>query len=134
MKRLAVALCMLALCGCGGDAVNFDLDQPPRWLRNVNSLLPAKPLRSDELANDCFGVPFRSCTADVLRSKSMVRKARIAVVSGQEVRVTYTPNGEGNEVVVSARPEVTVPVRKDGGTIRFDCVRGPATGCAITLQ
>lgn len=135
MNRTLVALCMLALCGCGGDDVNFDFDNPPRWLRKVDGMLPAKPLRTNEVSGNCVGVPFQgSCTADVARSSSMVRKARFAVGPGQEVRVTYTPNGEGSEVVVSARPEVTVPVRKGGGTMRFDCVRTIATGCTIALQ
>ena len=134
MKRIAAALLVLALTACGGDGVSFDLENPPRWLRNVNGLLPAKPLRPNEIANNCFGVAFRTCSADVLRSKSLVRKARFAVIDGREVRVTYTPNEKANDVVISARPEATIPVRKSGGVMRFECIRAGVNGCMVQLQ
>jgi hypothetical protein len=134
MKRIAAVLLVLALTGCGGDGVNFNLDNPPRWLRNVNGLFPAKPLRQNEIASNCFGVAFSTCTTNVLRSKSLVRKARFAVIDGREVRVTYTPNEKANDVVISARPEGTIPVRKSGGVMRFDCIRPGVNGCMVQLQ
>lgn len=131
MRRAALILLAIALMRCGGDAVDFDMDHPPRALRNIDRLLPSKALQARELSN-CIGIPFRTCTAEVMPSRSMMRKGRF--VANGEVRITYTPNEKANEVVVTARPEATVPVRKSGGRMSFECRGGGPNGCVMELQ
>ena len=139
MKRavLAVAFVAVALLGCGGDEVKFDLENPPPWLKKLDSSLPAKALRPGELTGNCLGLDIRGeCSAEVRASKSMIRKARVRLDQGLKVRITYTPNEKANAVTVTATSrerEATVPVRKSGGTLTFRCL-SPVEPCVISMN
>ncbi|MGZ5443034.1 MAG: hypothetical protein ACXW5U_27135 [Thermoanaerobaculia bacterium] len=134
MKRILVALVAVALLGCGGDEVQFDLDSPPPWLKNLDRALPAKALRQGEISGDCFGVQFSTCEATVAASRSMTRKGTFALVQGREVRITYVPNEKANDVTITLRSDkdATVPVRKSGGTLTFVC--NSVDRCMIELR
>ena len=133
MKRILVAVVAVALIGCGGDEVQFDLDSPPPWLKNLEQSLPAKALRPGEIAGDCLGRELRTCEAAVAASRSMTRKGTFTLGQGSEVRITYIPNEKANEVAITLRPgkDATVPVRKSGGTLKFVCTSGR---CVIGLR
>lgn len=139
MRRpfVVVALVAVALAGCGGDEVKFNLKSPPPWLKKLDSSLPAKAMQPGELSGNCVGRQFAGeCSADVRASKSMTRKAKFRLEQGLKVRITYTPNEEANEVTVTAtrrEPEVTLPVRRSGGKLTFRCA-SPLEPCAISMQ
>ncbi|HEV7241161.1 MAG TPA: hypothetical protein VGQ36_18150 [Thermoanaerobaculia bacterium] len=135
MKRpLVIAFVAVALFGCGGDEVKFDLDNPPPWLKKLDASLPAKPLQRGELSGNCLDRQIGECRAQVRASKSMARKAKFQLVQGQEVKVTYLPNEKANAVTVTLRRdrEATVPVRRSGGILTFRCVKS-IDPCVIAM-
>jgi len=139
VRRVLViaGLVAVALAGCGGDEVKFNLKSPPPWLKKLDASLPAKSLQPNELSGTCVGRQLSSvCRADVRASKSMTRKAKFQLEQGLKVRITYTPNEEGNEVTVTAtrrEPEATMPVRRSGGRLTFRCVT-VTEPCVISMQ
>jgi len=139
MRRVLVvaALVAVALAGCGGEEVKFDIKSPPPWLKKLDASLPAKSLQPGEISGNCVGRQFAGeCGADVRASKSMMRKAKFHLEQGLKVRITYAPNEEANEVTVTAtlnEPEATMPVRRSGGKLTFRCVT-PLQPCAISMK
>ena len=134
MKRLVVTLLAAAILGCGGDKVDFDLEDPPQWLQNLDEMLPATPLKRSELSSSCLSAEFTKCDASVRASRSMTRKAKFRLLQGSEVQITYVPGGDANPVTVTLRAgkPATVPVRRNGGTMLFLCKS--FDGCAVQLQ
>jgi hypothetical protein len=124
--RIAVLVAVLVLAGCGGDS--FDLENPPRWLKNIKSAIPSKPLSPIDIRGDCFGRKFRRCNATVLQSKKFVRTAKVRLLAGEKLRMIY------HDVTVTITPDTDgeLPVRREGGDLTFDCVEGDK-GCAVAL-
>ena len=94
--------------------MNFDLEHPPRWLRNVDGMLPAKPLRADEISGSCFGVPFRTCSADVMRflGHKPAATGRVHGNFAGEVLVDL-PDGRGQDEDL-VQPQTPPPSRRRG--------------------
>ncbi|HEX9984926.1 MAG TPA: hypothetical protein VGF69_16815 [Thermoanaerobaculia bacterium] len=123
---LAVAV-LLAVAGCGGD--RFDLQNPPRWLKNIKSAMPSKPLLVTDVRGDCFGPRFGRCSETVLRSKKFVRSAKVRLLAGNEVRMSY----RDVSVTITRDSDGELPVRREGGELIFDCVATDENGCAVVL-
>ena len=129
LRAAPLAVVLLAFVACG----EFDVNEPPPWVKNLDGMLPAKRMRASELSDQCLARAFARTRCTVAPSRSLMRKAVLRLNSGNKVAVTYTPAEKGNPVIISVGrgDRVTVPIRKSGGTLELECT---GINCVVTVE
>lgn len=135
--RLRSALAAAAFAGlafaCGRSEPRFDMSRPPAFLHRIDRL--GTGVRSDEIRGSCFQPFLGRCTAEVLPSSTLLRKAVLRLAAGREARLTFTP-AEGTPVamMIDRGSDAKMRVRKSGGTLTVECTKARSNeGCRLVL-
>jgi len=132
-RTFAAAALSLALIECGRGEVRFDMSRPPAWLKRIDRL--GSNVQAAEIQGGCFQRFTGSCTADVLPSRTWMRKAVLRLAAGNEARVSFQPvEGAPVSMMVDRGSDAKMRVRKNGGRLVVECTSAlPGEGCELAL-
>jgi hypothetical protein len=134
MRRVVVVIVAAAASlACGRGEPRFDMQHPPAWLQRLDRI--GSNVRPDEIRGDCFQRFTGRCTAEVLPSRALLRRAVLRLAVGVEAQLSYTPaEGSPLSLTIDPRSDAKLRVRKSGGTFVIDCTQPmPAAGCQLVL-
>lgn len=129
----SAAALAVVLLACGGREPEFDLQHPPAWLQRLDHF--GSDVRAEEIRGQCFQAFTGTCRAEVLPSKTRLRKVTLRLAAGLEAKITYTPaEGSPTSMTMDQRSDAKLRVRKGGGTLDIECTQPlPQFGCQVAL-